>query len=118
MGAITESILSCVTPRRCNTKNLRVAYLLQENLIDDFVKSEIDWLWEVRNGVHIHEVRQPEIGVYTDKMFDRAMLVAKGLIDALVDVILPEFQTKGLVKFQTSNPCIDEHKTNPSPFQW
>jgi hypothetical protein len=85
MGAITESILSCVTPRRCNTKNLRVAYLLQENLIDDFVKSEIDWLWEVRNGVHIHEVRQPEIGVYTDKMFDRAMLVAKGLIDALVE---------------------------------
>ena len=33
-------------------------------------------------------------------------------------VILPEFQTKGLVKFQTSNPCIDEHKTKPSPFQW
>jgi hypothetical protein len=23
-----------------------------------------------------------------------------------------------LVKFQTSNPCIDEHKTNPPPFQW
>ena len=33
-------------------------------------------------------------------------------------VILPEFQTKGLVKFQLSNPCYHEHKANPSPLQW
>ena len=48
-------------------------------------------------------------------------LVFDGVTDSLIAtfkcVILPEFQTKDLVKFQTSNPCIDEHKTNPSPFQ-
>ena len=32
-------------------------------------------------------------------------------------VMLPEFETKGLVKFKTSNPCCYEHKTNPSPLQ-
>lgn len=83
MAAITESILSHVAPKRCNTKNLRVGYLVTKNLIDEDVKSELDWLWGVRNGVHIHEVRHPEIGVYTDEMFDRAMLAVKCLIDAL-----------------------------------
>lgn len=34
MAAITESILSHVTPKRCNTKNLRVGYLVTKNLID------------------------------------------------------------------------------------
>jgi hypothetical protein len=31
--------------------------------------------------------------------------------------MLPEFETKDLVKFKTSNPCCYEHKTNPSPLQ-
>jgi transposase-like protein len=32
-------------------------------------------------------------------------------------VMLPEFQTKGLVKLQTSNPCSHEHQASPSPLQ-
>ena len=32
-------------------------------------------------------------------------------------VMLPEFQTKGLVKLQTSNPCSHEYQANPSSFQ-
>jgi hypothetical protein len=31
-----------------------------------------------------------------------------------VTVMLPEFQTKGLVKLQTSNPCSHEHQANPT----
>ncbi len=37
--------------------------------------------------------------------------------EAYRDVMLPKFETKGLVKVKTSNPCCYEHKTNPSPLQ-
>jgi hypothetical protein len=86
MGAIAEAILVSVTPKKCKTKNLRIAFLIEGNHISEELKSEIDWLWSIRNGVHIHEINQSEIGAYTDEMFDRSMSAVKGLIEAVVQM--------------------------------
>lgn len=86
MGAIAEAILASVTPKKCKTKNLRIAFLSEGNHISEELKFEIDWLWSIRNGVHIHEINQSEIGAYTDEMFDRSMSAVKGLIEAVVQM--------------------------------
>ena len=44
MGAIAEAILVSVTPKKCKTKNLRIAFLIEGNHISEELKSEIDWL--------------------------------------------------------------------------
>lgn len=38
----------------------RTKYLLENNIIDADLKSELDWLWDVRNNMHLFQLQERE----------------------------------------------------------
>lgn len=85
LGAICEWMTKEGTRGHASSRPYcqRTKKLVELNLIDDNLKEELDWIWDVRCNEHLHEVRHLEHEVYTRAHYNRALRAYRGLRDKL-----------------------------------
>lgn len=65
---------------------IRTQRLVQAGTIDDALKIDLDWVWEIRCNEHLHEVATLEHELYSREDYNKALAAYKALRDALVAV--------------------------------
>ncbi|RRV69403.1 hypothetical protein EGJ18_19910 [Stutzerimonas stutzeri] len=88
IGNIVESIVKEVLrgkPGGGNKQNFKkkVETLVANQEITPELKTELDWLWDVRNNVHLMLLEEREIGKYKIKDYNRAVKALQSLRVAL-----------------------------------
>ena len=65
----------------------RTAYMVVNEIILDSLREDLDWLWDMRNDIHLDGVRESEwnCGKYTDANYRRGIKAFGCLLDALGD---------------------------------
>lgn len=84
-GTLVESITKDYLKGLCGKGyKERTAFLLTRGVIDASLKNDLDWLWDLRNNMHLFLLEQAEyINDYDDKTFARAATAYKSLVRAL-----------------------------------
>ena len=86
IGSIVESLArggtSGIIAARHSYKE-RTRRMVASGIIAADLKTELDWLWDVRAGIHIYLMADSEYDHYRIEHFDRARLAAGKLHDAL-----------------------------------
>lgn len=76
IGSIIESVTKCyLRGRRGGGQNYkyRSKVLVEENIISEELKEDIDWVWDVRNGEHLMLLEQREWQIYEMSDCNRAI---------------------------------------------
>jgi len=73
-GAIVDWLLKEVTYGKGSRKSFtkRTQKSVDEGVIDENLKDELDWVWEIRCNEHFHDVTESEIDMYGRADHDRA----------------------------------------------
>lgn len=86
IGSIAESLARGATAgiigARHNYKE-RTQRMVERGIISENLKTELDWLWDMRGGIHIYVMENSEYDHYRMEHFERAKLAASNLRDAL-----------------------------------
>jgi len=86
MGNLAESVskdaLSGICGKNAKYK-ARIKKLHELRVIDDKLKSDLDWLWECRNREHLFLVEECEYGHYKLEHYNKAILTIRALRDNL-----------------------------------
>jgi len=84
-GALVESITKDYLKGICGKGYKdRTKYLVANNIIEQSLKEDLDWLWDVRNKMHLFLVDDSEyINEYTSENHARASIAFQQLIAAL-----------------------------------
>ena len=85
LGSICESITKDYLRGSCG-KNYkgRTEYMVNKKIIDKSLKTDLDWLWDTRNNMHLFLLNRREYKTeYDYKCHNRAVLAFRGLIKAL-----------------------------------
>jgi hypothetical protein len=62
----------------------RTAFLVANGVIDAGLKAELDWLWDLRNKMHLYGLDEAEyVNDYNNKTLQRAVAAYQTLVDAL-----------------------------------
>jgi hypothetical protein len=86
LGTIIESVTKNYLRGRCGGNFARrTQYLVDNDLIDSALKSDIDWLWDIRNNMHLFQLNGLEWSStdYTLSNHNRAVRAFRKLIVAL-----------------------------------
>jgi len=86
LGALVESITKVHLKGKCGKGyKERIAYLLDQNSINQSLKGDLDWLWDMRNNMHLFLVTNSEYSCpdYTTANHNRAVRAFKSLITTL-----------------------------------
>lgn len=86
LGTIIESITKNYLRRRCSGNFCRrTQYLVDHQLIDAGLKTDIDWLWDIRNNMHLFQLEDIEWSSedYTVANHNRAVRTFRRLLVAL-----------------------------------
>jgi len=86
LGSMSESITMVHLRGRCGGNyRRRTEYLVQHNLISADLKAELDWLWDMRNLMHVFKVEEHEwqSANYTVANHNRAVKALRSLTEAL-----------------------------------
>jgi hypothetical protein len=87
LGTVVESITKVYLRGRCggNYKR-RTEFLVEKQLISPEVKVELDWLWDMRNRMHLFQVEEHEwlSTEYSAANHNRAVRSFKALTDAFI----------------------------------
>ncbi len=86
LGTIIESVTKNYLRGRCGGNFCRrTQYLLDNDVIDAALKNDIDWLWELRNNMHLFQLDDIEWSStdYTVANHNRAVRAFRGLLVAL-----------------------------------
>jgi hypothetical protein len=76
IGSIVEALCSHITRGRIGKRHKfkeRTARMLDAGMIQQATKDEVDWLWDLRGGVHIDELPNSEIDAYDVTDVNRAL---------------------------------------------
>ena len=84
MGSVAESVVKDFTkgmPDAGSKKSykVRTEKLLEYKHIDDELKSELDWLWDIRNNVHLMLLDEKEYCKYGLPDYNRAVVALQTL---------------------------------------
>ena len=85
-GTVAESVSKVHLHGKCGgSYKKRIQYLCDKGTIDNDLKDELDWLWDMRNRMHIFDVTEHEWNTtaYSLRNHNRAMKAMRGLLDAL-----------------------------------
>ena len=86
MGAIAESLTVAAMVELKQPKGKfagRLSRLVAAGAMDSSLQAELQWLWDARNGIHVHDVAHLEAGRYPVSDANRAIKAAVGLRDKL-----------------------------------
>ncbi len=85
IGSLTESITKDYLKGICGKSyKVRTEYLLDKGIIDSVLKEDLDWLWDIRNKMHLFQLEEREyLNDYNDHSHSRAILAFRGLVAAL-----------------------------------
>lgn len=86
LGTILESITKVHLRGRCGGNFCRrTEFLQQEGVIDESLKADIDWLWHLRNNMHLFQLDGIEWSStdYTIANHNRAVRTFRSLLTAL-----------------------------------
>ena len=86
IGTIIESVTKAYLKGKCGDGyKRRTNYLLAEGLISDELKADLDWLWDVRNKMHLFQVTDSEwlSKDYSVENHNRAMRAFNELLSCL-----------------------------------
>ena len=62
----------------------RTTYLVEEGIIDNSLKDELDWLWDIRNKMHLFQLHRREYeNEYCPENHERAIFAFRRMLDAL-----------------------------------
>lgn len=84
VGSVAETVVKEVLKgqpgggRKQNFKK-KVEKLVEDNVITNELKEELDWLWDTRNNVHIMLLTEREYQKYEMKHYNRAIKAMKNL---------------------------------------
>lgn len=82
-GNITAALLKDVVSKNKNVKEC-IDALFEQEIIDENLKEELEWLWDIRNKEHIEGLEEWEFKKYSVEDFNRA----SGTWDALLGSLL------------------------------
>jgi len=84
-GSLTESITKDYLKGICGKGyKERTKYLLDNGIIDNSLKEDLDWAWDTRNNMHLFMLEEREYeNDYNTASHVRCAKAFKGLIDAL-----------------------------------
>jgi hypothetical protein len=87
-GALVESITKVYLKGKCGRNRnykYRTAYLVEQNIIGQELKGDLDWLWDMRNNMHLFLVDDSEYSSphYTTANHNRAFKAFRGLVKSL-----------------------------------
>ena len=89
LGSIIESSTKVFLKGKCGGNYAkRTTYLEDNGIIPDHLHTELDWLWELRNKMHLFQLDNTEwlSTDYSVANHNRAVRAFKGLLDALNNV--------------------------------
>ena len=87
IGSISESFARGGTAGIIGAKHdykSRTRRMVDGGIISEDLKDELDWLWDMRSGIHIYLMENSEYDRYRIEDFARAKTAASKLRDALV----------------------------------
>jgi hypothetical protein len=84
-GTLVESITKDYLKGLCGQSyEKRTAFLVANGVIDAGLKAELDWLWDLRNKMHLYGLDEAEyVNDYNNKTLQRAVAAYQTLVDAL-----------------------------------
>lgn len=87
-GAILEWLTKEATRGHASNRGyvLRTAKLVELGHIDAGLKSELDWIWDIRCNEHLHEVTELEHEMYSREDYNRALRAYVSFRDRLVEI--------------------------------
>lgn len=86
LGTVIESLTKNFLKGKCGGNFCkRTDYLKEQGLISESLKADIDWLWEIRNKMHLFQVDNSEwqSSDYTIANHNRAVRAFKNLLEIL-----------------------------------
>ena len=86
LGSLVESITKVYLRGRCGQNYVkRTEYMEQNGMIPAHLRPELDWLWDLRNRMHLFQVTCSEYNLsdYTTANHNRAVKAFQELLDAL-----------------------------------
>lgn len=88
--SVTKDVLTGVVGKKKGYKD-RTQHLLDNEIIDNELKVELDWVWDTRNNEHLFLVEIREHEHYRLPDYNRAILALRKLRDQLDDYFTPPF---------------------------
>jgi hypothetical protein len=89
LGALIESITEVHLKGRCGKKfKCRTKYLVDHEVIEEKLKTELDWVWDMRNRMHLFLVTESEYesSIYSTPSLNRGVKAFQTLLTKLNDV--------------------------------
>lgn len=85
LGTLTESMTKDYLKGICGKNyKVRTQYLVEQKIIDEVLKEDLDWLWDVRNRMHLFQLEQKEhSNEYNSYSHIRAVETFRGLLYSL-----------------------------------
>lgn len=85
IGTLCESITKEYFAGRCGKNfKLRNEYMLEHAIIDGDLKADLDWLWDLRNRMHLFQLEAREYeNEYSEECHVRVVKTFRGLIRSL-----------------------------------
>jgi len=86
LGAICEWMTKKATRGYASSRSYkqRTKNLVDRGIIDQQLKDELDWVWEVRCQEHLHKVTDLEHEMYSRSHYNRALRAFNRLRDTLL----------------------------------
>ncbi len=84
MGSVAEAVLKAIFEGRPGggnkqSFNKRIERLHEQQRLKDKTKAELEWLWDVRNNVHLMLLDEREYNKYSIRDYNRAILALRAL---------------------------------------
>lgn len=83
LASISESFCVVATKGMVGKKKsfkIRTNIMLENNIIDVSLKEELQWLWNIRDGIHFYELDHMEHGKYKMNDYNKAILAVRNLV--------------------------------------
>lgn len=85
IASLCESITKNYLHGRCGQSfKRRNGWMLNQNIIDEGLRDDLDWLWDMRNNMHLFQLDRLEyINAYNDVFHHRVVRTFRRLVAAL-----------------------------------
>ena len=85
IGTLCESITKSYLSGRCGQNfKRRNTWMYENDIIDENLKEDLDWLWDTRNNMHLFQLEELEYeNSYNIQCHNRAVLTFRRLLAAL-----------------------------------
>jgi len=83
MASIAESLVNKYATNKSKSFDKQVNNIRTRGLIDDKLKNDLKWLWEIREGIHLELLKTSELSKYKKLQYERAIKIIGELTQQL-----------------------------------